>query len=132
MVWTENGAVISARDLKGLVRMTQTPESERIDAVMLREHIVPGPAVRVPRAPAPAQADQLWRPSLRGSRAPRPTGPGFGGVDRDRETRVGGKLHALVREGQLAHDRVMELLDAGVVEADVVGGPAGSELLALR
>jgi hypothetical protein len=40
MVWTENWALTWAHDLKALRRMTQTAESEGIDAVMLREHIV--------------------------------------------------------------------------------------------
>jgi hypothetical protein len=40
----ENWAVKSARDLKALVRMTQIAESEGIDAVMHREHIVLGPS----------------------------------------------------------------------------------------
>jgi len=46
--------------------------------------------------------------------------------------RVGGQFHAVVGEGDVADDRVVEVLGAGVVEADVVGGPAGAELFALR
>jgi hypothetical protein len=34
-------------------------------------------------------------------------------------------------EGDVADGGVVELLDAGVVEADVVGGPAGAEFGAL-
>ena len=43
---------------------------------------------------------------------------------------VGGELHRLVGEGEVADDRVVEALGAGAVEADVVRGPADAELVA--
>src|ERR671923_2327141 len=58
-------------------------------------------------------------------------GCGFGGPDRKELPGVGGEFHAVVSEGEVADDRVVEVLGAGVVEADVVGGPAGAELGAL-
>ncbi len=58
-------------------------------------------------------------------------GSGFGGVDQDHLSGVGGELHAVVGEGDLADDVMVEVLGAGVVEADVVGGPAGAEFVAL-
>jgi Aldo/keto reductase family len=41
-------------------------------------------------------------------------------------------LHRLEGECEVTDDWMMEALDAGVVEPDVVGGPAGAEGLALR
>jgi len=58
-------------------------------------------------------------------------GPGFGGPDHEHLPGVGGEFHAVVGEGDVADDGVVEVIDAGVVEADVVGGPAGAELGAL-
>jgi hypothetical protein len=58
-------------------------------------------------------------------------GSGFGGPDHEHLPGVGGEFHAVVGEGEVADDGVVEVLAAGVVEADVVGGPAGPELGAL-
>ena len=52
------------------------------------------------------------------------------GVDEQRESGVGGKLHGLEVEVEGADDGVAESLAAGPVEADVVGGPPGAEVLA--
>ena len=54
------------------------------------------------------------------------------GVDEQREPRVGGKLDGLEVEVEGADDGVVEPLVAGPVEADVVGGPPGPEVLAAR
>jgi hypothetical protein len=43
---------------------------------------------------------------------------------------VGGDVQAVVAEAELADDGVVEVLDGGGVEADVVGGPVGAERLA--
>lgn len=40
---------------------------------------------------------------------------------------VGGEVHPVVAEGELANDGKMEVPDAGGVEAGVVRGPAGAE-----
>jgi len=45
---------------------------------------------------------------------------------------VGGECQGLVRQGEVPDERVVEVLDAGAVEPDVVGGPADTELLAAR
>jgi hypothetical protein len=58
-------------------------------------------------------------------------GSGFGGPDHEHLPGVGGEVHAVVGEGEVADDGVVKVLGAGVVEADVVGGPAGAELGAL-
>src|SRR5947209_6216987 len=42
-----------------------------------------------------------------------------------------GEFHSVVGGGDVRDDGVTEFLGAGVVEADVVGGPAGAELVAL-
>src|SRR3954452_20634728 len=60
------------------------------------------------------------------------SGPGFGREDGDGETVVGAELHGLVAKIQVADDRVMDVLSAGAVEADVVCGPADAELVAAR
>jgi hypothetical protein len=44
---------------------------------------------------------------------------------------VGGDVQAVEAEAELADDGMMEVLDAGGVEADIVGGPVGAEGLAL-
>jgi hypothetical protein len=44
--------------------------------------------------------------------------------------RVSGEWRFLEGEGEVADDRVVEAFGAVVVEADVVGGPAGAELVA--
>lgn len=58
-------------------------------------------------------------------------GAGLGRVDGDRQPGIGGEVHPVVAEGEIADDGVVEVLDAGGVEADVVRGPAGAERLAL-
>jgi hypothetical protein len=45
---------------------------------------------------------------------------------------VCGDVEAVEAEAELADDGVVELLDGGRVEADVVCGPVGAERLALR
>ncbi len=55
---------------------------------------------------------------------------GLGGVGEDGETAVSGQLQHLVGQAEVAHDRVVEVLGAGPVDAHVVRGPAGAELLA--
>src|SRR4051812_1770515 len=45
---------------------------------------------------------------------------GLGGEDRDAQAVVGAELHRLVDEVELADDRMVDLLGAGAVEADVV------------
>jgi len=57
--------------------------------------------------------------------------PGLGGVGEERQAGVGGEVEAVVRQVEVADDGMVELLDAGVVEADVVRGPARAERLAL-
>src|SRR5687768_543011 len=54
----------------------------------------------------------------------------LGGEGDQSLTGAGCELHPLVREGEVAYDRMVELLGAGGVPADVVGGPQGAELLA--
>ncbi len=49
--------------------------------------------------------------------------PGFGAVDDQGQTGVGGQLHGLEGEVEITDDRVMEVLATGAVEAHVVGGP---------
>jgi hypothetical protein len=44
-------------------------------------------------------------------------GSGFGGPDHEHLPRVGGEVHPVVGEGEVADDGVVELLDAGVVGA---------------
>ena len=44
MVLTENWTVMSARDLRGLVRLAQEAEDAGVDAVMLSDHLVLGPS----------------------------------------------------------------------------------------
>jgi hypothetical protein len=45
---------------------------------------------------------------------------------------VGRELHHLEGQGEVADDGLMEALGAGLVQAHVVRGPAGAELLAAR
>jgi hypothetical protein len=59
-------------------------------------------------------------------------GPGLGAVHHQRQSGVGREVHHLVRQPEVAHDRVMELLAPGAVTAHVVRGPPGAELLAAR
>ena len=48
-----------------------------------------------------------------------------------RQAAVSGELHRFVAEFELADDRMVESLGAGVVEADVVGRPFRCESFAL-
>ncbi len=43
---------------------------------------------------------------------------------------MGGQFHGFEGEVEVADDGVVEFLVSGAVEADVVGGPAGAEILA--
>jgi hypothetical protein len=54
------------------------------------------------------------------------------GVSQDGETGVGPELQHLERQAEISDDRVVNMLGTGLVEPDVVRGPAGAELLALR
>jgi hypothetical protein len=45
---------------------------------------------------------------------------------------VGGNVQAVEAEAELADDGVVEELDGGGVEGDVVDGPVGAERVALR
>jgi hypothetical protein len=45
---------------------------------------------------------------------------------------VGRDLHHLVGQAEVADNRVMEVLGAGAVDAQVVRRPAGAELVAAR
>jgi hypothetical protein len=56
---------------------------------------------------------------------------GLGGVGDDRQPGVSGEVQPVVAELELADDGMVEVLDARVVEADVVRGPAGAERLTL-
>jgi hypothetical protein len=55
---------------------------------------------------------------------------GFGGKDRQPQSRVACKLHHLITELELADDGVPQALGPGLVVADVVRGPPGAERLA--
>lgn len=57
---------------------------------------------------------------------------GLGAVDEEGEADIGGELHALVVQLEFADDGVVQALEAGAVERDLVRGPADSELLAAR
>src|SRR6266508_1662671 len=59
-------------------------------------------------------------------------GAGFGAVRVQPQTRVRGELQRLVRQREVADDRVTQVLDPGAVEAHVVRGPPGTERLAAR
>jgi hypothetical protein len=48
-------------------------------------------------------------------------GSGVGDVGHDCQPGIGGQLYAVVGEGDVADDGVVEVLGTGVVEADVVG-----------
>src|SRR5204862_8022403 len=52
------------------------------------------------------------------------------GVDDHGLTRIGGELHRLEVDLEVAHHRVVQLLAAGAVEAHIVVRPAGPERLA--
>src|SRR6478672_2422388 len=72
------------------------------------------------RCPA---AEELQR--VLGARA------GLGGVGEERQAGVGGEVQPVEAQAELADDLMVEALGAGVVEANVVLGPAGAERLAL-
>ena len=55
---------------------------------------------------------------------------GLGGVGKERQPWVRGEVEPVVAQVELANVGMVEVLDAGVVEADVVRGPAGAERLA--
>src|SRR6266536_585339 len=55
----------------------------------------------------------------------------LGGVGEERQAGVSGEVQPVEAQAELANDGMVEVLGAGVVEADVVGGPAGAERLAL-
>jgi hypothetical protein len=73
------------------------------------------------RRPAPEEVERLL--GLR---------TGLSGVGEDGETGVRTELHHLEREAEISDDRVVNMLDPGLVNADVVRRPSGAELLALR
>jgi hypothetical protein len=52
--------------------------------------------------------------------------PGLGGVGEERQAGVGGEVEPVVCQVEVADDGMAEVLDAGVVKADVVRGPAPS------
>src|SRR6202040_407770 len=57
-------------------------------------------------------------------------GTRLGGIGGDPQAAVGGEVEGLVGKGEVADGGVMEPLDPGAVEADVVRGPPGAEVLA--
>ena len=57
---------------------------------------------------------------------------GLSGVRQDGETGVGPELRHLKRQAEISDDRVVNMLGAGLVDADVVRGPSSAERLALR
>ena len=68
-------------------------------------------------------------PNWRAGSARRGCGAWLGGVDGHRQTCVGGQFHRR-SSGRGRRQRVMEVLDLGVVEAEVMRGPPGAERLA--
>jgi len=58
-------------------------------------------------------------------------GTGLGGVEGQHEPGLGGEVHRGVGNFDHAGNRVAEALDPGVVQLDVVRGPAGAELRAV-
>src|SRR3954452_4491704 len=79
--------------------------------------VVPGPEPG--RRPAGQEGERVGRGGTR-----------FGGVGGQGEAAVGSEFHGFEAEFQIADDGVMEVLGAGAVQADVVGGPAGTKVLA--
>src|SRR5438876_1145167 len=65
--------------------------------------------------PAPEELECLFR-----ARA------GFGGIGEDRQPVVCREVKPVEAQAELADNGMVEVLDAGVVEADVVRGPAGA------
>ena len=57
-------------------------------------------------------------------------GSGFGGEDEHLQAAVGGEIHGLVGEVEVADDGVVDALEAGAVFADVVGSPEFAEQVA--
>ena len=55
----------------------------------------------------------------------------LGGVGEEGQAVVGGDVHAVEAEAELTNAGVVEQLDGGGVEADVVDCPVGAEHLAL-
>jgi hypothetical protein len=55
---------------------------------------------------------------------------GLGGVGEQALTRIGGNREGFEREIKIPDDRVVDELDAGGVDPDVVGGPSDPELVA--
>jgi hypothetical protein len=56
--------------------------------------------------------------------------PGLGGVDEEALAGIGSQREGLERQVEIAHDRVMDELDASRVDLDVMGGPPATELVA--
>ena len=54
----------------------------------------------------------------------------LGAVRRDPQAAVGGEIQGFEGEGEVADDGMVEALGAGAVEADIVRGPPGAEVLA--
>jgi len=74
--------------------------------------------------------DPASRSSWRGGSALLVTASPVRRVDEDPLPSISGKFERFVAEGEDAHERVVQRLDAGAVELDVVGSPADSELFA--
>ena len=55
---------------------------------------------------------------------------GFGAVDEECQADVGSESEGFVAEGEVTDQGMVERLGAGPVLADVVGGPAGAEVIA--
>src|SRR4051812_8527098 len=70
--------------------------------------------------PAAEQLERLFGPRS-----------GLGGVGEDRQAVVGGEVETVEAQSELADDRMVKVLDASVVEADVVRGPADAERFAV-
>ena len=73
------------------------------------------------RRPAPEEVERLLG-----------LGAGLSGVREDGKVGVSPELHHLERQAEVSDDRVVNMLDARLVDADVVRGPSGAERLALR
>lgn len=59
------------------------------------------------------------------------SGAGLGSVGEECQAGVGGEVESVVGQVKIADDGMAEVLDAGVVKADVVRSPAGAKCLAL-
>src|SRR5215218_648486 len=71
------------------------------------------------RGPANEQAQGVLRGRLR-----------LGGVSEEALAGIGGQGEGVVRQVDVADDRVVDELDAGGVDPDVMGGPAATEFVA--